>query len=1166
MPVQNGTFSLATLANEDVTGLSDFEVELKALELLPTIPAARATNGNNFYTIQHSPESAEPWPPLPANLAQLPAWQLGGGFYLLDDRDYVWGQRKKSKRVTTLQSGGGVHAMDAPSVPGDGGGDDDDGDYSGSYITPFSTNGLWLQITTVSNGLAYLNLMNATDSVYEILSTVTLTNGVNSWNIESEVWPTNTVAMPFTVPELGRTNLFIWAMDWTRIDANSNGIADWWEWKYFGNFSQPTNESYDGINTILYDYTNDLDPNVIQFSLQFTNNYVHANPAYGAVSILGGVPSYEAILVNDSNLADAIWQPYTSSSFMASLNSGDGTYNVLVGLKGLPSDATTTWAGTQLILDTAVPVLIITNPVPGGTVSVPMIQLQGLVNESLSSLTFDVSNALGVVTNQTGYWQPVFCDTNLLQFTTNIFQCCDVRLTNGMNQIVVHAFDLAGNETTTNVNVTVDYSGDTTPPALNVIWPHNGTYISGSSFTFQGSVDDATATVTAQIVDASGDTNAVQGLVERDGKITIGNLPVSAGANVLTVTATDAAGNSTTTNLTVTQSGVTVTIDPLSSDQANQPHVSVTGTISDTSGNVCIQVNGTNAYYLDAFGDWEADYVPVNPTGTAIFDVELYTNDPVNIGSQVFTQVQPPLLTLANYTADIGYYDEQSGRLKVQWNYLNGGSYAMDMIDHGFDLHYFGGTNLPPDGTNYTTPTITYGYNIFSTVDGSLLDEDLWSAQFSPLWRNANAQAKWLDKTLYFQKSIQTTPMIVPVGPKLPGVTKTYRVRVCAKLGPDISFDFLVLNGSLDDPNYGDTPVPPGQLQINGHTLVSSGITNSDGSFWGTSSVSAPAGTLVPLYVTGTGGNYDFTFNAEIVKDKLYWQNLVQGEIDADSSVVIENYLASNGFMANRQNIQAVFNFYGKLFTEEPDEFYWCGLAKLVGSPVYAGLSDAEYAKAGTLGVGTASGSLITEILTLSYLIPKMNQFQQIMVQMNIHIFDDLAWQFEAYKNGGLDAIKEIAAVDSQDIDLATWQEIDDGVQNDDVSEIQDGNILLARREQQVTVAQDYQNLQNLLPNTGIFSPYATNTVGFIVSYLGQNPVIGGPSFWNFEPSSADLTVFSYRWDWVTGGAGTNSSQGMIPLWLAASDSDRLAWVNEPIKARAKQFSYAYYWLYLPPF
>jgi len=67
-------------------------------------------------------------------------------------------------------------------------------------------------------------------------------------------------------------------------------------------------------------------------------------------------------------------------------------------------------------------------------------------------------------------------------------------------------------------------------------------------------VDDDTATVTAQIVDASGDTNIVQGLLERSGTVWAQNLPLAGGTNILTLTATDAAGNSMSTNLTLIQS------------------------------------------------------------------------------------------------------------------------------------------------------------------------------------------------------------------------------------------------------------------------------------------------------------------------------------------------------------------------------------------------------------------------------------------------------------------------------------------------------------------------------------------------------------------------------------------------------------------------------------
>jgi hypothetical protein len=91
------------------------------------------------------------------------------------------------------------------------------------------------------------------------------------------------------------------------------------------------------------------------------------------------------------------------------------------------------------------PQLQIASPTNHETTAVPQLQVAGLANETLQSLTCDVSNAVSVLTNQAGiltgrdYW-----DTNLLAYTTNWFQCYDLELTNSLNLITVHAMDLAG--------------------------------------------------------------------------------------------------------------------------------------------------------------------------------------------------------------------------------------------------------------------------------------------------------------------------------------------------------------------------------------------------------------------------------------------------------------------------------------------------------------------------------------------------------------------------------------------------------------------------------------------------------------------------------------------------------------------------------------------------
>jgi hypothetical protein len=752
-------------------------------------------------------------------------------------------QEPPAGRTMARMSGmAGMMTMDDVDLNPEDGGDDtnDDGGYTNSFqFTPINTNGLWLQIFSVSNGVAYLSLNNATDQVYEVMSRTNLISP--GWQIETELFPgTNTNSMPFTVPELDRTNaLFFLAMDWTGITSGGNTAPDWWLWEYFGTTNLSDTNLDSGGDTLLYDYQNGIDPNVIEFSLQFTNDTISASPANGSVTISGGTPFYEAILLNDTNTADAVWQPYASTNVAVPLNWGNGLYTVTVGLRGLPTNAAQTWLEVQLNFNNLAPVLTVTNPT-ASTISTPLIQLQGLVGASLSSLTYDVSNAAGIFTNQTGYWNPVFYDTNLLTFTTNAFQCYDVQLTNGLNTITLHATDLAGNTTTTNVSYTLDYSGDHTAPVLNVVWPTNGTCISGSNFTLQAQMDDATATVTASIVDTNGDTNIVQGLVERSGNVWLDDVPLSIGTNVLTVTATDGAGNSTTTNLTLVQSGVLVTMDPLSSGQFNQSSVNVTGTINDTNSTYDIYVNGVEAYYTDDEGDWEADGVPVSPTGTATFDVEIYVGDPVNAGSQIISMAQPATVELMSYTkhtqtANVDYNYCSSGPAPYQsdevvdWLYQSGGA----DFNSGSGI----GGDCTPVSSSGTT-SLAGGYNGYSPA---------WE------WNDVNESYD----VFHFGQGVgdrgttdvggqetdtKTQVMIMPSGQQAIGQTALY----------------LVMAQVMDEDSGEQLAASAIQFlhQVAGTTTQD--VTNDDGSVWSQALVSGSAG--VPLEITPTTpGNINFS-------------------------------------------------------------------------------------------------------------------------------------------------------------------------------------------------------------------------------------------------------------------------------------------------------------------
>jgi hypothetical protein len=641
------------------------------------------------------------------------------------------------------------------------------------------------------------------------------------------------------------------------LDTYTNGIPDYlfdangslgvWELQYFGNIGMDVNSDYDGDgNTLLYDYENGPDPNVIGFSLQFTNSYFNTNIANGAVTILSGVPSYEAILINDTNLADAVWQSYTSTNVVVTLPSTNGTYNVSVGLRGLPTNAVQTWLETQLTLNTVAPMLTVTNPT-SGTVSVPMIQLQGYVNESLSKLTFDVSNAVGVVTNQQGYWQPAFYDTNLLSFTTNSFQCYDIPLTNGVNAITLHATDLEDNSTTTNFSYTLSYAGITNPPMLSLIWPMNNTAIGGTNFTLQAQVSDATAIVTATI-----NSNMVQGIVERSGLVWLQNLPLNSGTNTVTVTATSAAGSMNTTNINVVKSAMSLTIDPLSSDQQNQASATVTGTIGNT--NDVVVVNGVSATVNDD-GTWEADGVPVSPTGTAMISAAAGADTNDLAVAQTLDQPQPALATISSYenvyrstSTEVSYYYFQSCAYPttfdddtINWVSGNGSDYT---YGSSWDGECGDGLSFNSE----TTDLSTYTNNL----------PVIW--EYANTSDNVDGQATTITR--------QTSVTIAPSGQSPVGGSALYLVEASAL---EFSDPYLISDPYADYGYTGDVPLPPEWLQIRGKTLVNTGITNGDGSVMGLALVSAPAGAAVDVTPTITQfyTNHAASFNMLVTNVSL---------------------------------------------------------------------------------------------------------------------------------------------------------------------------------------------------------------------------------------------------------------------------------------------------------
>jgi Glucodextranase, domain B/PKD domain/Viral BACON domain/Carboxypeptidase regulatory-like domain len=150
---------------------------------------------------------------------------------------------------------------------------------------------------------------------------------------------------------------------------------------------------------------------------------------------------------------------------------------------------------------------------------------------------------------------------------------------NGTNLLIAGTvIDFAGAKATASVSLNVD----TTPPALNITAPLNGSNFTTAQVTVQGLVSDALSGVRS--VTCSGATATITG-----GAFSC-NVTLATGSNTVAITAMDVAGNTSTSNLTLAfVTPITVQITAPTSLQlfSNNP-VTVTGTVSDPTSTVTV--------------------------------------------------------------------------------------------------------------------------------------------------------------------------------------------------------------------------------------------------------------------------------------------------------------------------------------------------------------------------------------------------------------------------------------------------------------------------------------------------------------------------------------------------------------------------------------------------
>ena len=217
----------------------------------------------------------------------------------------------------------------------------------------------------------------------------------------------------------------------------------------------------------------------------------------------------------------------------------------------------------------------------------------------------------------------------------------------------------------------------------------------------------------------------------------------------------------------------------------------------------------------------------------------------------------------------------------------------------------------------------------------------------------------------------------------------------------------------------------------------------------------------------------------------------------------------SKGWKANHDRIIKLYEYYAKLYIDNPTIFYWAGLGKMAGSDVVRGVDI----MAGKLGESSVT---------------------QKMVEIGKAIFYDLAWQHEAYRDSFEDAFRLATERDRESPTpmssyAKAWSDINSG----DATRVFAGNEALLKNEQFVIIQPKYDDILHD-PRADLWlsdESFFKKTSNFT---LNVHP-------YHLRFRNGDVLNQQDRWAWIT------ESGGMWEKWKAIPQDERVRLVKLPM-------------------
>jgi RHS repeat-associated protein len=208
------------------------------------------------------------------------------------------------------------------------------------------------------------------------------------------------------------------------------------------------------------------------------------------------------------------------------LNNGNNTIEVEV--KGKPGAFITIKIEGE---DNTPPEVTVSSPTSNTYLNTPSITVSGNISDSIS------------------WVESVSVNGIIAQLTDNFYTVSNISLTEGVNTITATATDAGGNSGSASITINLD----TTAPVISITSPADGSTVTTNTVTITGTIDDNTATVTINGID----------VLVANNTFTLSDISLTEGANTITVSARDTAGNIQIASILITYTASNLPPDPV---------------------------------------------------------------------------------------------------------------------------------------------------------------------------------------------------------------------------------------------------------------------------------------------------------------------------------------------------------------------------------------------------------------------------------------------------------------------------------------------------------------------------------------------------------------------------------------------------------------------------